>query len=141
MTTEQREFIYQLVEEGVGSTDEILTRFRHRFPGQSYIWDDIARVKKAYLSRRYGLVIYKKERVAAVRIFESGGDIHDVHDRLGTSLTRAARWEEEWRSFRQLELMEPKKARPASRHTQPGHVFPGGAVFGSWTNRSSIWRG
>ena len=141
MTTEQREYIYQLVEDGVGSTDEILVRFRHRFPGQPYIWEDIAQVKKAYLFRRYGLVIYKKERVAAVRIFETGGSIHDVHERFGTKLTRAARWEEEWRSVRQLEIKEVKKARPVSRHTQPGHAFPGGAVFGSWTNRESIWRG
>ena len=141
MTAEQQEFICRLVEDGVGSTDEILVRFRHRFPGQPYIWEDIAQVKRSYLFRRYGLRTYKKERVAAVRIFESGGSIRDVHERFGTKLTRAARWEEEWRSVCQLKAKDVKKPRTASRHPQPGHAFPGGAVFGSWTNRSSIWRG
>ena len=71
MTTEEINYIHQLVEDGIGATEDIMVRFRHRFPGKPYIWDDIAQVKKSYLFRRYGLLRYQRERVEAVRIFEA----------------------------------------------------------------------
>ena len=136
MTTEEINYIHQLVEDGIGATEDIIVRFRHRFPGKPYIWDDIAQVKKSYLFRRYGLLKYQRERVEAVRIFESGGTAMDIHKRFGTPRSRAERWEAEWRSVRQLETKDVRKVQP-----RPRHAFPGGAVFGSWTNRESIWRG
>ncbi|MBR2258538.1 MAG: hypothetical protein IJ899_14655 [Blautia sp.] len=140
MRAEHEDYINELMEvEHVSNIKELEKRFRGRFPGTTVTAGEINHIKKCYCLRRFGTSNFAPKRLAAYQLFESGGTVQEAIFEIGITEANAKAFMQDWRMSRIMDREYNKglqKTRASGRHE-----FPGGAMFGSWTKRNTIWKG
>jgi hypothetical protein len=136
MTREQIKFVEDLIESGIGNSSEIAKRFSKQYPRSGVDIRCVQDVRRSYCLARLGTSNFAPKRLAAYHIFEDGGSALDVAIQLGMNAKHASQYYRDWILTRSLKTPPVRKPDPERKH-----AFPGGAIFGEWTRRNTIWRG
>lgn len=137
MKDEYRGYIIDLIEkEYISNGKEIEKLFHKKFPGANVTDDEILSVKKEYCFKRLGTRNFAPKRLRAYQIFERGGSVEDAVREVSIFPVSAENFMREWKAKHIMaRLNDIKKSKKPVIH-----AFPGGAVFGTWTNKESIWK-